>query len=124
MDEGEMLGQLGVAWIDQLGELLEHRALGILEHPPDPPHRVLQVVEVAILVGDPLLPVPLVDVSAVVVVQEVVFSHGPHVGEDPLPHLTPELSERHPLPLGRRLDDLRVDPQGNSTGVRDPSRSR
>ena len=41
---------------------------------------VLEIVEVAVLVADDLLPVPLVHVGAVVVVEEVVLAHRLHVG--------------------------------------------
>jgi hypothetical protein len=46
----------------------------------------------------------------VVVVEEVVLADGAHVGADPLAGPAPELGEGGALPLGRRLDDLGVEP--------------
>ena len=90
-------------------EPLAHEALGLLQHLPERAHGVGQVVEGAVGRGDRALPVPLVDVHRVVVVEEVVLAHGPHVGEEALAGLHPELGERRPLPLRRGLDDLGVD---------------
>ena len=42
-------------------------------------------------------------------VEEVVLAHRAHVGDEPFAGLHPELLQRDPLPLRRRLDDLRVD---------------
>ena len=44
-----------------------------------------------------------------VVIEEIVLAHGPHVGADSLAGLHVELLQRHALPLGRGLDDLGVD---------------
>jgi hypothetical protein len=45
----------------------------------------------------------------VVVVEEVIFADGAHVGADAFSGAAVELLECHPLPLGRGLHDLRVD---------------
>ena len=78
-------------------------------HLPDLADHSLQEVEVALLGRDHALPVPLVDVGAVVVVEEVVFAHGAHVGAQAFAGLHVELLQRHPLPLGRGLHHLGVD---------------
>ena len=69
----------------------------------------LRNCQVALVRRDDPLPVPLVHVRRVVVVEEVVLAHRAHVGHQPLAHLHPELLQRHPLPLRRRLHDLRLD---------------
>ena len=103
------VGQVGVAVVDQLREEPLDVGLGAVQHGPDPAHGVLEVVEVALVGGDRALPVPLVDVGAVVVVEEVVLAHGPHVGAQPLARAHAELPQGHALPLRRGLHDLCVD---------------
>ena len=71
--------------------------------------RLRQEVEAPLLGRDDLLPVPLVDVRAVVVVEEVVLAHGAHVRHEALAGLHSELRERDAFPLRGRLDDLRLD---------------
>ena len=58
---------------------------------------------------DHLFPIPLVDVDAVVVVQEVVFADGAHVGAQAFagPHV--EALEGDAFPLGGGLHDLGID---------------
>ena len=102
-------GQLGVLVGAELGEPLESLLLGALDDLPDPPHDHPQEVEVAVLGRDDPLPVPLVDVAAVVVVEEVVLADGPHVGQEALADPVAELLERRALPLGGGLHDLGVD---------------
>ncbi|MBA7633516.1 hypothetical protein ES703_41084 [subsurface metagenome] len=55
------------------------------------------------------LPVPLVDVGAVVVVEEVVLAHGAHIGEQSLADVHSELLEGESLPLCSGLNDLGID---------------
>ncbi len=59
--------------------------------------------------GDHALPVPLIDVGAVIVIEEVIFAHGAHVGAKAFARLHAKLLQRHPLPLGGGLHYLRVD---------------
>ena len=58
---------------------------------------------------DGLLPIPLVHVDAVVVVQEVVFADGAHVGAEAFAGLHAEALEGHAFPLGGGLHDLGID---------------
>ena len=58
---------------------------------------------------DDALPVPLVDVAAVVVIEEVVLAHGAHVGAEALAGLHVELLQRDAFPLRRGLHDLGID---------------
>ena len=109
MHEGDLFGQVGIARVGQLGEELVDVGLGATQDAPDRAHGLLEVFEVALLGRDDPFPVPLVDVHAVVVVEEVVLAHGTHVGAQTLAGIHAELLERDPLPFGGRLDNLRVD---------------
>ena len=83
--------------------------LGADDHLPDLAHDFLQEAQTALVSRDHALPVPLIDVGAVIVIEEVVFADGPHIGAEPFARLQVELLQRHPLPLGRGLDHLGVD---------------
>ena len=93
----------------QLREQLLGELLGADQHFPDLAHDGFQKFEVALLGGDDALPVPLVDVGGVVVVEEVVFADGAHVGADAFAGPAVELLEGDPLPLGGGLHDLGID---------------
>jgi len=108
VQEREGVGEVGIARREDREQLVDVR-LRSLDDSPDPLHRVRQEVQSALFRRDRLLPVPLVDVGAVVVVEEVVLAHGPHVGEEPFSGLHAELLERGSLPLGGRLNHLGVD---------------
>ena len=56
-----------------------------------------------------LFPIPLVDISAVVVIEKIVFTHGAHIGVNALADFAIELLKRNPFPFGRRLHDLGID---------------
>ena len=79
------------------------------QDPPDLADDFGQEVRGCAVVGDDPFPVPLIDIAAVVVVEEVVLAHGAHVGADALAGLAAELLQRDPLPFGRGLHDLRID---------------
>ena len=109
MQEGQLLRQIGISCVAQLGEHLLCKAFRAHQHSPGTSDNFLQKGQVALFGSYDALPVPLVDVGAVVMVQEVVLADGAHVGAHALVHLAPELLERHALPLGGRLHDLRID---------------
>ena len=109
VDERQLVRELRIPRVGERRERLAQELLGLLQNPPDRAHGLGQVVERPVLVGDRPLPVPLVDVCAVVVVEEVVLADRAHVGEQPFAGAHAELRERHPLPLGRGLDHLGVD---------------
>ena len=77
-----------------------------MEHAPDLPHDIRQVAEGAVIFGDGLFPVPLVDVCAVIVIEEVILADSLHVGAETLAGGHTELAQRHPLPFGGSLDNL------------------
>ena len=102
-------GRPRVALVDEGRELPLQVRLGAAQHRPDAAHGLLQGLQGAVLGGDGALPVPLVDVGAVVVVEEVVLAHRSHVGAQAGARAHPELAQRHALPLGGGLHDLGVD---------------
>lgn len=57
---------------------------------------------------DDLLPIPLIDVDGVQIIQLLVAADGVHVGVNALAGVDVVAIERHALPLGQRMDDLRV----------------
>jgi hypothetical protein len=85
------------------------KSFGADDHFPDLADNRLQEVEVALLGGDDALPVPLIDIGGMVVIEEIVFADGAHVGADAFADSAIELLEGDAFPLGRRLHDLRVD---------------
>ena len=72
----------------------------------DGAHRRIQKVGAAVLAGDDLLPIPLVDVDGVEIVERLVAADGVHVGIQPFVHLKAVLFERQPLPFGEGVHDL------------------
>ena len=69
---------------------------------------------------DDLFPVPLVHIDGVQIVQNVLVApDGVHVGIQPLSGIEVIAIQRHALPLGQRLHDLRF-----TAGVQDVERDR
>ena len=90
-------------------EQLLRIALGADHDLPDLADNAFQEAEIALFGGDDALPIPLIDVGAVIVIEEVIFADGAHVGAEAFARLHVELLQRHPLPLGRGLNDLGID---------------
>ena len=97
--------QRGIA---QLGILAAHGELRIADAGDDVRHRLMQGEQGARLRRDDLLPIPLIDVDGVQVIQLLVPADGVHVGVNALAGVDIVAIERHALPLGQRMDDLRV----------------
>jgi hypothetical protein len=76
---------------------------------PDFCNNGFQKVQIALFGDDRPLPVPLVDIGGVIVIKEVIFANGAHVGADALTGLAVKFLQREPLPLGRGLNHLRID---------------
>ena len=107
VEERELVGQQPP--VGERRPFLDQHCLRRLERPPDPAHGLGEVLERAVLRPDRFLPVPLVDIRTVIVIEEVVLPHGPHVGEDPFARRAPELPKSEPLPFRRCLHDLGVE---------------
>ncbi|MBA7631529.1 hypothetical protein ES703_39061 [subsurface metagenome] len=84
MDEGQLIGEVGIFIGFQLREKLLDVILGTFEDLPEFLHYFTQQLQVALLGCNGQLPVPLVNVGTVVVVEEVVLAYGPHIGKQPL----------------------------------------
>ena len=108
MDEGEFVGEVGVFVGFELGELFVQEDFRPFDHAPDALDDIGEVIQAALVFGDGLFPVPLVHVGAVVVVQEIIFAHGAHVGAEAFAGLHVELAQGHALPFGGGLDDFGV----------------
>ena len=115
------LGQVGVHVLQLLGGDAGHvpvqldvdagefpaQAVGDVHHAVhDLLSGALQIVQVAVLAGDDLLPVPLVHVDGVDVVQLLVGTQGVHVGVDAAPGGDAQLRELGALPFGEGVYDL------------------
>ena len=70
--------------------------------------RLFQIVCVSVFLADDLFPVPLVDVDGVEIVEFLVSADGVHVGVKSFSDPEAVIPERHALPLGEGLDDLRL----------------
>ena len=66
----------------QFGKHLLRELLGADQDFPDLADNRFEKLEIALFGGDDSLPIPLVDVGGVVVIEEVIFADGAHVGAD------------------------------------------
>ena len=82
---------------------------GAADYLPNSTDGFLEILDVPILRRNHLLPIPLVDIAAVIVVEEVIFAHGFHVGANAFADLAVKLLQGHSLPFGGRLHDLGLD---------------
>ena len=103
-DEEYMLGQ---ETVDEL-ILLRYVYLGVVEGAVDVSYRALEVIKGAILLGDDLLPVPLVNVDGVDVIRLLVASYRAHIGIKALALFKAVAFKCHTLPLCKALHDLKA----------------
>ena len=109
VQEGELLRQVGVLIILKLRKELLGMKIGSPDDLPEFSDYLLQIVEGALVFGYDLLPIPLVHVTAVVVIKEIILADSTHVGQNTLPNLHPELLQGPTFPLGGGLHHLSVD---------------
>ena len=102
MDECNLFGQEGL----DLGICLADVILGTQYGAIDALHDAPEILHRALSIGHHTLPVPLIDIERVQVVQLLVSADGVHIGDDAvaLGHLV--LSQRHTLPLCKRVYHL------------------
>ena len=97
-----------------------HGALRLADGSDDVHNRGLEIVQIPVAALDDLFPVPLVDVDRVQIVEHVLIAaDGVHVGIEALSGVEIIAIEGHALPLGERLDDLRL-----PAGLQDVERHR
>src|ERR1017187_6686968 len=82
VQESELLGEVGIARVLELGEQFLDVLFGAGEDLPDAIDDQLEEVEVALVGSDGALPIPLIDVGAVVVVEEIILADGAHIGAE------------------------------------------
>src|SRR5262249_58624895 len=110
LEELNMLRQIGIA------KILEPREQGLREffrahdNFPDFADDCLEEIEIALLGNDHALPIPLVDISRVIVIQEIVFPHGLHIGADALAQLALKLLQSDPSRSHMSLTPLSTSP--------------
>ena len=103
-DEIDLPVQLGV----QAGESDLQGVIGLAYGAHDSANGLAQVVLVAVLPGDDLLPVPLIHIDGVGVIHFLIAADGIHVGEQALAHIELVFLQRQALPLSQRMDYLGV----------------
>jgi hypothetical protein len=109
VQERKLFGQIRVTRVSEFGEHFLRELFGAHEDFPDFPHNGLEKFQIALLGGDGAFPIPLIDVGRVIVIEEVVFADGAHVGADAFAGAAAvELLKGNALPLGCGLNDLRV----------------
>ena len=82
--------------------------IGLAYGAHDSANGLAQVVLVAVLPGDDLLPVPLIHIDGVGVIHFLIAADGIHVGEQALAHIELVFLQRQALPLSQRMDYLGV----------------
>ena len=86
-----------------------HGALRVTDSGNDIHDRRLEIVQIPVAALNDFFPVPLIDVDRVQIVEHIlVAADGVHVGIKALAGIEIIAVERHALPLGERLDDLRL----------------
>ena len=103
-DKEDLAAKLGT----QGGEGDVQRVARLADGADDVAHGALEIVNVAVLGGDDLLPVPLVHVDGVEVIDLFVAADGVHIGKQTLADVELIALERETLPLGQRLHHLRI----------------
>ena len=108
VQKGQLLRQIRILLRFQFREQFLGVLLSVHDHFPDFSDDVLKEFHVPFRRQDHPLPIPLIDVGAVIMIEEVVLAHGAHVGAQTVACVHVELFQRHSLPLRGRLNDLRV----------------
>ena len=92
----------------QAGEGDLQSLIGLHHSAYDGADGLLQEVDIAILAGDDLFPVPLIHVDGMEVVHFLVTADGVHIGEQTLAHVEFIALQRQTFPLGQRMHHLTV----------------
>ena len=82
--------------------------IGLAYGTHDSANGLAQVVLVAVLPGDDLLPVPLIHIDGVGVIHFLITADGIHVGEQAFAHIELVFLQRQALPLSQGVDYLGV----------------
>ena len=86
-----------------------HGALRVADGGDNIHNRRLEIVQIPVAALNDFFPVPLIDVDRVQIIEHIlVAADGVHVGIEALSGVEIIAVERHALPLGERLDDLRL----------------
>ena len=109
-DEGHFPAQVGV----KLGIADLQPVVGVADGTDDGTDDELQVLGIAVVTGDDLLPVPLVDVDGVDIIQIFVSADGVHIGVQAAAHAEIVALQGHALPLRQGMDDLGVGTHGGN----------
>ena len=80
----------------------------VFQAPVDDSDCMLKELIISLISSDNLLPVPLVYIDRVDVVEFLVTPDGVHIGVETAARLSSVSSERHSLPLCKRLYDFNV----------------
>src|SRR5438270_9084721 len=109
MQKCEFFGQIGIARVAQLGKEFLCEFLGAHKHLPDFADNEFKKFNITLLVGYGPLPIPLIDVSRVVVIEKIILADSPHVSADTFSGTAIELLQGNSFPFRGGLDDLSFD---------------
>ena len=106
MNEGDLVRKHR----DNAGMVLVNDEFGPFDDRVNLADNGFQVVQGPLLRKNDFLPVPLVNINGVDVVQLLVGPQCIHVGVNPVAVGDPVIGQHHPLPFGKRVNDLRHGP--------------
>ena len=109
MKVGEPFREVGVTVVAQFGEKRLGVKIGFDDYLPEFADDFFQEIEVALFRGQNAFPVPLIDIGAMIVVEEIILAHSAHVGAQAFSDAHAEFLQRNPLPFRGGLHDLGID---------------
>src|SRR5512147_1354463 len=86
-----------------------NKCLSAFNNFPDTLNGLCQVFQITLVSPDGLLPIPLVHVSTMIVIKEIILAYCTHVCDETLTRLHAKLLQRYSFPFGGSLDNLGVD---------------
>src|ERR1035437_1023359 len=83
--------------------------LSTFKHFPDLFNYSRQKLQVSLIFGDNLFPVPLIHIGAMIMIEEIVSAHSTHISIQSFANIKSELFQCHPFPFGFCLYNLGFD---------------
>ena len=109
MDEFELFRKIRILIRSQGRKVFPDHLAGLIDDLPYLLNDVCQGIEVSLISSNYAFPVPLVNIGAMIMIQEIVFSYGAHIRADTFAFLAQELFQGKALPFGCCLNNLCFD---------------